>query len=71
MKKNFWILLLLLIAASVVVEFTIHHHGHNHYWFMDIPLFWILFGLAGAVLMILFAKKILAPIVYRGEDYYG
>jgi|GEM_PF-2644235 len=70
MRRVLWTVLALIPAASVVVEFLGSHHAHSHYWFSEIPLFWILFGFLGGCLLILGGKKILAWIVYRREDYY-
>lgn len=70
MKRLYWIILAGLLVASLAVEFLVHHHPHIHLWFSDFPLFWILFGFLGGCLLILFAKKILAWVVYRKEDYY-
>jgi hypothetical protein len=70
MKKIYRIILATLLTASLVVEFLVHHQVHFHFWFSDIPLFWILFGFLGGCLLILFGKKILAWVVYREEDYY-
>ncbi len=66
-----WIALILLIAASLVVEFTLisGHHG-PHYWWHDIPAFWILFGFLGCLSIIAFAKFLLNKLVDRKEDYY-
>lgn len=69
MKKWHWAVLALLTIASIVAEFTSHHEGH-HFW-NGIPLFWIWFGFIGCVLLIVLAKTILAPIIYKKEDYYN
>jgi hypothetical protein len=44
--------------------------GHASHWWSGIPLFWIWFGIIGCGVLILFAKKILGPLVYKKEDYY-
>ena len=45
--------------------------GHTSHWWSGIPLFWIWFGIIGCGVLILFAKKILGPLVYKKEDYYN
>lgn len=45
--------------------------GHASHWWSGIPLFWIWFGIIGCGVLILFAKKILGPLVYKKEDYYN
>ena len=70
MKKYAWILLMLVVLGSLIIEFLLPHESHHVFWFTGIPIFWIFFGFTGCTLMILFAKKILALIVYKKEDYY-
>lgn len=69
MKKWHWILLAVATAASLVVEFTMHHDA-NHWW-SSIPMFWIIFGFVGCSLIIVFAKVVLTPVIYKKEDYYN
>jgi Mn2+/Fe2+ NRAMP family transporter len=72
MKKSQWVFaafLALLTIASIIAEFA-DHHAANHFW-SGIPLFWILFGSIGCVLLIVFAKMALAPFLYKKEDYYN
>jgi hypothetical protein len=72
MKKMSWIALALLILVSIIVEFTMHHDpAHGNHWWSSIPIFWILFGFIGCLALILLAKILLAPIVYKKEDYYN
>lgn len=72
MKKWHWAILALLTLASIVVEFTMHHDpAHGHHWWSGVPMFWIWFGFIGCVLLIVLAKNILAPIIYKKEDYYN
>jgi lipid-A-disaccharide synthase-like uncharacterized protein len=70
MKKYHWLILGIITLASLAAEFTLHHHSSEHYWFTDIPLFWILFGLLGCFILIIFAKRVIAPVLYKKEDYY-
>ena len=45
-----------------------HHGGH---WQSGIPFFWIGFGFFGCIALIVFAKSLLAPVIYKKEDYYN
>ena len=58
-----------------VAEFAGHGHhgdggGHAAHWWAGIPLFWIMFGFIGCMVLMVVGKKILAPILYKQEDYY-
>jgi len=72
MKKWYWAVLALLTIVSIIVEFTMHQtEAHGHHWWSSVPLFWIWFGFIGCVLLIVFAKFLLAPFIYKKEDYYN
>ena len=45
-----------------------HQGGH---WKSGIPFFWIGFGFFGCIALIVFAKNLLAPVIYKKEDYYN
>lgn len=45
-----------------------HQGGH---WQSPIPFFWILFGFFGCAALIVLAKNLLAPFIYKKEDYYN
>jgi hypothetical protein len=45
-----------------------HQGGH---WQSGIPLFWIGFGFIGCIALIVLAKNLLAPFIYKKEDYYN
>ncbi len=73
MKIWHWIVLAVLTAASIIAEFVgsgSHGEAVKHSW-SGIPLFWILFGAAGCAALIAFAKFVLAPVIYKKEDYYN
>ncbi|MCK4765544.1 MAG: hypothetical protein KAW12_25305 [Candidatus Aminicenantes bacterium] len=71
MKKWHWLILALLTIASIIAGLLMHHEPpHNHLW-DTFPVFWVLFGFIGCAALIVFAKKILAPIIYKKEDYYN
>ena len=68
-QKIFAAFLAVMTIASIIAELSGHHEGHH--WWSGIPLFWIWFGLIGCVLLIVFAKNILARFIYKKEDYYN
>ena len=67
--------LALCTLFSLYLEFFFHEESHGatavHHFWEGIPMFWILFGAVGCGLIIIFAKKILGPIIYKKEDYYN
>lgn len=68
-KKTVYLLIAVVVAVSVVVEFLYAHpHGHN-IWH-TVPGADILMGFVGGWILILFAKKVLGPLLQREEDYY-
>lgn len=61
-KKTVYLILIIILAAAFLLQIVfegVHEAG-----------FYILFGFCGAWILILFAKRILAPILQRSEDYY-
>lgn len=75
LSKGQWIFVAFLVVAtlwSIVAELSSHHDtSHGHHWWSSIPFFWIWFGLVGCLLLIVLAKNILAPFIYKKEDYYN
>jgi hypothetical protein len=70
MKSWIKITLAVITAASLTAEFTAGYaHGHSHWW-NGIPGFFIYFGLAGCILLILLAKALGKNLVSRDEEYY-
>lgn len=68
-KKIIYLLIIIIVAISVVAEVLwAHPHGHMPWHIM--PGADILMGFVGGWLLILFAKKILAPLLQRDENYY-
>jgi hypothetical protein len=70
MKKWHWIGLSLLTLSSLVVEFSTHHDSGHHHWWNQIPAFWILFGFAGCLALIVVAKILGKLFLNQKEDYY-
>ncbi len=70
MKNWHWSILGLLTLASFIIGMMYHDPHHNHFWDIT-PGFWMLFGAAGCAVLVYVAKIILAPIIYKKEDYYN
>ncbi len=54
-----------LIGLNLII--TVHH---PHFELERYPGFWVVFGLAGAVIMTLVLKKVIFHIIGKQEDFY-
>ena len=68
MKRLLVVILGSLIILSLVAEWTAHHE--RSHWWSKIPGFFIYFGFAGCVLLIVFSKKLGKSFLLKDEDYY-
>ena len=68
MKRSQWGALVVLLAGSLVAEQLVHHE--HHYWFTDIPGFFVVYGFIGCVAIIFLSKWYGKFGVQRAEDYY-
>ncbi len=68
-KKRIYILLAGILAVAFIVEFFFAEPHHHMIWNL-VPGADIIIGFAGAWLVILVAKKILATALQRKTDYY-
>ena len=68
-KKNIYSVIVAAVAVSLVVE-ILFAHPHGHAIWDTIPGADIVIAFVGCWALILFSKKILAPLVQREEDYY-
>lgn len=68
MKRVAWSLLAAVTLVSLVAERFAHHK--HHYWFHDIPGFFVLYGFVGCVAIVLLSKWFGKTFVQRDEDYY-
>ncbi|MDW7759666.1 MAG: hypothetical protein SCM96_03400 [Acidobacteriota bacterium] len=63
-----------IIAAAALVFLVIEriflHGGEYHHWWDGIPLFYGLFGGAGALILIFAAKSLVMRLIKRSESYY-
>ena len=71
MKKWHWLTLALITVLSIVAEFNLGHvEGHEHWW-SHIPLFYIIFGFLGCVLIVAVAKGLGKLFILKKEGYYN
>ena len=68
-KKRVYLLLGAVMAVMVVVE-VLSAHPHYHMIWNSVPGFDLLIGFAGAWVLILLAKVVMAKILQRDENYY-
>ena len=68
-KKIIYIIIGVAVALSLVVE-ILFAHPHGHAIWDTVPGADIVIAFVGCWALILFSKKILAPLVQREEDYY-
>ena len=68
-KKTIYIIIGVAVALSLVVE-ILFAHPHGHAIWDAVPGADIVIAFVGCWALILFSKKILAPLVQREEDYY-
>ena len=68
-KKTIYTIIVVAVAVSLVIE-ILFAHPHGHAIWDTIPGADIVIAFVGCWALILFSKKILAPLVQRDEDYY-
>ena len=68
-KKSVYILAIITMVVAVIVE-VLFAHPHYHKFWHTMPGFDMLFGFLGCAVLIFVAKKIVAPLIQRDEDYY-
>lgn len=71
-RKNvgfFKVLFFGTVVALIGLNFIIRVH-HPHFQLERYPGFWVAFGLAGAVTMVLVLKKVIFHIIGKQEDFY-
>jgi peptidoglycan/LPS O-acetylase OafA/YrhL len=59
-----------VLAAAAALGIVIPNH-HPHFVYDAKPLFWPVFGLACGLILVFVVKKVIQPIIKRGEDHYG
>ena len=68
MKLWHWIVIGAIVGGSLIAEQLAHHE--HHYWFHDIPAYFVLYGFIGCVAIIYLSKWYGKYVVQRPEDYY-
>ena len=68
-RKKVYIILAAIMALMVVIE-VLWAHPHHHMIWNTVPGFDLIIGFAGAWFLIILAKKIMANVLQREEDYY-
>lgn len=68
-KKKIYITVAVVTVISVVLE-VLFAHPHGHEIWHTMPGFDVLIAFFGGWILIIFAKKILAPLIQRDENYY-
>ena len=68
MKRWHWFVVGAIVAVSSVAGQFAHHE--HHYWFTDIPAFFVVYGFIGCVAIIYLSKWYGKYGVQRPEDYY-
>ena len=63
------VLFFLGLAGLVVANVFVRPH-EAEYVFDVYPGFWAVFGLVGGLAMVIVMKKIVQPMISRGDDYY-
>jgi hypothetical protein len=58
-------------VLTVILEIVYRHHGHPHFWWQATPMFDLIYGFAGCVVMVLVSKWLAHAWLYRQESYYG
>jgi hypothetical protein len=66
MKKFWWFLFGCAALISLAVEMT----QEAHHWWEKIPGFYVFFGFAGCVAIILISKALGKLLLQKKEDYY-
>lgn len=69
-KKTIYFILDAVIAVSLTAEILFAHPHYKNIW-NTFPGADIIIGFGGAWLLILLAKKIMAPLLQRKEEYYN
>lgn len=69
MKKKYKIILYFLTVLSLFAEFGTRSPAAGHWW-NSLPGFYLIFGFAGCIAIILISKALGKKFLQRKEDYY-
>lgn len=67
-KRLFLFLALIAVILFIIDFFIPNTEAHFHY--ENFPAFYAVYGFIAFILLVLIAKYVLRPIVYRKEDFY-
>ena len=68
-KKMTYIIIAVVVGLSIIIEIAFAHpHGHEIWHTM--PGADAVIAFVGGWILIIFAKKLLGPVIQRDEDYY-
>jgi len=70
MNRVRWALLAVATLVSLAGGFAIPHDPAHDAWWNRIPVFFALFGFAGCVAIMFFAKFLGKRLLRKREDYY-
>lgn len=68
-KKQLLLGIGICAAALLALEIRLAHPHYNNWWH-TLPGVDLVFGFVGCCVLILLAKKLLAPVLQRSVDYY-
>ena len=68
-KKKWYLWICIVCAVAILVEIIFAHPHGSEVWH-TVPGFDVIIGFIGAWILILFAKKVMGPVLQRKEDYY-
>ncbi len=66
LKYLWWAFLALLLLLNLFIR----PEHHMDFEWEKIPGAWAIFGLVGSILLILFMKKVVYPLIAKPEGYY-
>lgn len=68
-KKRIYIIIAIVVVISIALE-ALFAHPHGHEIWHTVPGFDVVIAFVGGWILILFAKKVLAPLLQKDEHYY-
>lgn len=71
MRRLWWIIAGLIIGTTLMAEITFRHAAHPHFAWHHIPLFDLLFGSVGGLILVLASKWLGHHWLQRDDIYYG
>jgi hypothetical protein len=70
--KRFWLSVAgVLTALTVALEVVYRDASHAYFWWQAVPMFDLIYGLVGCVVIVLVSKWLGHAWLQRAETYYG